>query len=160
MFRLIIRLFLLIPFIIGSFSCGSIRETINNNTLEIYLSGYNQTCVGRTIVYIKNNETWREVKNPFTTMNTEACYVDGQYRQNSRCDVVRCVKLKGPLKVELVEYVKVGMKEASEDHELLPGTMVPVYKTVPLHGEIKIQLHYFIDSSCTEERIFTKIIHR
>jgi hypothetical protein len=68
------------------------------------------------------------------------------------CDVQRCISAPTGARIAAYEYVNAGTRAppadfASDDDAGLPDSL-PVIKTRPLSGPVRITLHYFSDAGC------------
>ena len=126
--------------------------SIDDNKLKINLDGYFYICAYPS-VYVKENEAWRLIKS---LPPKGQYYIDDQYYSYGTCDYSTCTKLPKPQVIELVEYEKVGDKEALDSK----GYMAPVYKAIDLKDNIKVEFEYFTDEQCKNKKFFSEEIKR
>ncbi len=138
--------------------CSGTRESIREQSFTIEVDGYIKSCAWYPVVSVKDNGTWRQWNNPFNSGKTPLCYLDDQFKPMGLCDYVTCQKIS-TLTIPLVEYIQVGMKQAPLEVSNNIGSL-PMYKTVSLHGEIKVQFGYFADSTCRNEKTITVTFNR
>jgi len=81
--------------------------------------------------------------------------LDGKYYGYGMCDVVMCDKIPDSFSINLIEYKKIGEKESLETK----GYMVPEYQTAKLNGEVRVELKYFTDNKCENEKSFSTIVN-
>ncbi|MBT4441507.1 hypothetical protein HOC98_05370 [archaeon] len=109
--------------------------TIEENTMTVEIQGYYQTCIEEPNIYTYNQGEWEWV-NDYLPHEVEYI-VDGEYQINL-CDVVVCQEFTDPLQIELVEYI--------ETEDL-------TYETVPLTDTLKVEITYYTNKKCTNQKI-------
>ena len=136
----------------------------NNNTVDtvfsVNLSGYFVTCTSNNIISKRVNGSWEIVSDHFPE---KGFYLDDTFifidTSGFGCDALSCLELPTPYTIPLVEHTKIGEK-APPPHSDSAALTVPVYQTVPLKGEIKIDIEYFSDKNCGDKKNFSKVITR
>ena len=137
--------------------------SVSNDTLRINLNGYVIPCMrDEPVVSVNENGVWRNVSQ---LPNGGGYYLDGRfYEANMGCDVMSCDyfgESTYTYDIRLEEFRKSGEKAPPAE---LNGTfnypaLVPEYDTVPLSGEIKVELKYYQDRQCrNESRVFSTVI--
>jgi hypothetical protein len=125
---LLIFLILLIP------ACSPEPSyTIEDNIATVDLHGYSGTCIYEPYIY---------ENHPDGLSNYIPAYeyiLDNIYQMNL-CDIVICEKITQPLNIPL------------EGYELIQDGEIPEYQTKELEGEIIIELTYFSNKDCTDEK--------
>ncbi len=120
----------------------------------IAFEGHIKTCMDKTSISLREGSSWREVKNE--PSENGGYYIGDKYSSpNMGCDVIGCelYNKEHPYQVYLVEYKKIGEREPPADQRSSPNPKIaPVYKIVPLKGDIKIELEYYPDSDCRSEK--------
>lgn len=110
---------------------------------------------------MKDHGAWRKARNPFLEGNkTDGCYIDGRFVPPFMCDYVQCVKIDSTLGVALIEYAEDGTTKAPREYGVDTSKPFQKYRTVPLHGELKIEFRYYLDSKCSDEQVFSEVIFR
>jgi len=131
-----------------------------NDSTYIYIkiNGYILSCSTHPDVSVFENGKWRKIINNLPYKGIY--YLDDKYIGYGWCDVDGSVKVDS-FSIPLVEYKQIGKKKTPPDPELHPeGVLIKEFQTVSLHGEIKIELRYYSDSTCTKEIIYSQIIKR
>jgi hypothetical protein len=128
-----------------------------NNYVYIKINGYIHSCTTIPDVSVMEDGNWRQIQR--TLPYKGVYYLDDKYIGYGWCDLETCVKIDS-LSVPLIEYTNIGMKKAPPNSEVSEGTMIKEFQTVPLHGEIKIEIQYYSDSTCTKKKMFSQIIMR
>jgi hypothetical protein len=150
-----------ILFVTGLFllsSCASSGRLQRTDYISVKLDGYKVDCCTEAVVSIKEHGTWRVVNQ--TLPGKGLYYLDDQFGGYGWWDVLSCIKIDSLL-VRLVEYKEIGMKEAPPNSGLSPkGIKIPVFKTIYLKGDIKIEITYYSNSTCTDNKVFTEFITR
>lgn len=126
-------------------------------SLEIDIEGYLESCIDEPVIFIYEDGDW--IKPNRELPGKEMYFLDGTYYGYGMCDYIVCNKIKNPIQVSLVEYVKIGEREAPADSFLNEGAQVPEYETKSLEGEIKIELNYYTDSQCNNKELFTTTVN-
>ena len=124
------------------------------------LTGYYKTCSDKEIISTRVNGSWIIVSDKFPE---KGFYLDDKFifidTYGFGCDALSCIELPKPYTLKLVEHKKVGEKTPPPDSGSTANT-VPVYQTVPLNGEIKIDIEYFGDEHCGDKKSYSKVIKR
>ena len=132
--------------------------SVSNGSLNLNINGYYETCTSPSIsqpsIYVKDNGSWKLAANELPGKGQY--YLNGVYHGYGTCDFVACNQIENPVVINLVEYKKTGTKEAQDS----AGYMAPVYETVELKGDIKLEFEYFADSKCSNKKIFSKVFSR
>jgi len=130
---------------------------IEPTLFEIDIEGYLESCIDEPVIFIYEDGDW--IKPNRELPGKEMYFLDGTYYGYGMCDYIVCNKIKNPIQVSLVEYVKIGEREAPADSFLNEGAQVPEYETKSLEGEIKIELNYYTDSQCNNKELFTTTVN-
>ena len=139
-------------------------NNVNNNVtadtvFSLNLTGYYKTCSDKEIISTRVNGSWEIVSDKFPE---QGFYLDDKFifinTYGYGCDALSCIKLPQPYTVQMVRHTKVSEK-APPDSGSTTNT-VPVYQTVPLKGEIKIDIKYFSDEQCRDKKNFSTVIQR
>ena len=137
---------------------SSEQANTTNNTFTVPINGYFETCVDNAAIYKKSaTGGWEKVSTDLPAKGLY--YLDDGFVGYRMCDVVVCTKLSTPYTVTLVEYEKVGEKTPPTNSGSTANAL-PVYKTVPLAGAIKIEVDYFGDKDCRNRKTFSTLIQR
>ncbi|MBI2613377.1 MAG: hypothetical protein HYW62_01265 [Candidatus Levybacteria bacterium] len=128
-----------------------------NNTLSTNIDGYFETCMNNTSVYKKKNSSWEKVSNELPRKGLY--YLDDKFFGYGMCDVVYCDKLPMPYTMKLVEYKKVGEKTPPPDSGS-SANVLPMYQTVSLNDDIKINIEYFSDNNCQNKKTISTVIKK
>lgn len=129
------------------------RYTLSGNTLKVHLNGYIPACSKPSVVYAKESNVLRQANQNLPGKGQY--YLDGEYHGYGTCDFSACTKVDF-YETNLVEYKKVGEKESPESKEF----KVPQYETVNLSGQLKVELKYFTDNECSNEKSISLEINR
>ena len=129
------------------------QDIVNDNKLQINIDGYIETCINEPNIFVNEGGNWRaaDIELPGKGMY----FLDGEYIGYGMCDVVVCDEIRNPMEIELVEYVEVGERESLETE----GYIVSEFSTKQLSGEIKVELKYYTDSDCKDEKTFTTTVN-
>lgn len=128
------------------------------DTFSTNLDGYFKTCVDTlTIIYKHTDNSWEKVTSEL--LGKGGYYLDNNFFGYSTCDVAICTELPKPYTIQLVEYKKVGEKTPPIGSGYTAGTL-PMYKTVSLSGNVKIDIQYFSDKDCQNKKTFSTTIKR
>lgn len=128
-----------------------------DNTFIASIDGYFETCMGTSIMYKRTNGSWEKVSTELPGKGLY--YLDNKFVGYGMCDVVSCIELPKPYTLKLVEYQKVSEKSPPPDSGYT-GSDLPVYQTIPLGGDVKIDIHYFSDKNCRNKKTVSTIIKR
>jgi len=108
-------------------------------------------------LYVNEKDGWRRARQGLPSKGVY--YLDDTYRGRGWSDVYPCYPIISPIFINLVEYDSIGLKSSPPgDHGIPTGTMIPSYRTLPLHGEVRIEIQYSGDSTCTEVKLFTTVV--
>lgn len=132
-------------------------STFTDNTFSTNLNGYLETCMDTSAMYKRKNDLWGKVSNELPGKGLY--YLDNKFVGYGMCDVVVCIELPKPYTIQLVEYKKVGEKAPPSDTGITANTL-PVYQTVSLSGDVKIDIQYFSDKNCQNKNTFSTVIKR
>lgn len=135
--------------------CGTLTASLSNHTLTVNLEGYIQSCSFQPYFYIEENGAWRKVKGEESIIEIGPYYLDGVYKGYTWCDVAKCYAIEPPYQAELIEYRQVGEKASPDE----PAKKVAEFQRVQLTGKVKVELTYFTDRMCQDEKIFTTILN-
>jgi hypothetical protein len=106
-----------------------------NNVITLVITGYTYSCPGPQM-FIQNGTSWTEVVYP--PNSPEGYYLDNQYiNPNLGCDVIACVESYGTA-IDLSQYTSTGEQETPIGYFGGKTYLVPSYRSVPIHGKIKI----------------------
>ena len=143
--------------LIGLFltGCGTPTTSIANHTLSLNLAGYIQSCTFQPYIYVEENGAWRQVKGEASLIEIGPYYLDGKYRGYTWCDDVACNAIETPYQIALIEYRQVGEKAAPDNL----AKKVAEFQKVQLKGKVKVELTYFTDEMCQDEKIFSTILN-
>ena len=131
-----------------------------DNTLTTNIDGYFETCMDSARIYKQG------VSGDWTIAVTEIegkgnYYLDDEFIGYGMCDVVQCQELSKPYNLRLIEYTKIGEKDTPVGHPSgVNMKNVPVYESVPLTGDIKVEIPYATDASCQNKKTTSVIIKR
>lgn len=120
-------------------------SAFTGDTFSINLSGYFKTCLDAPVMYKRANGSWKKANTELPGKGLY--YLDDKFVGYGMCDAVACAELPKPYTMQLVEYKKEGEKTPPSDSGSTANTL-PVYQTVPLSGDIKIDIQYFSESFC------------
>ena len=136
----------------------TIKYTIGaDNKFAVYLTGYGKSCADNSVVYKQVNNSWVKISDEFL-MGKGNYYLDDRYLGYSMgCDVVICSELPEPYTLNLVDYVHVGEKTPPSRIGTTAVTS-PVYQSVPLSGEVKVEIKYFSDENCQNKKTYSTVI--
>ena len=126
----------------------------NTFSTPLFINGYYETCTDNTTVY-KQADGWQKVSNELPSKGLY--YLDDKFVGYGMCDVVVCQELPKSYTVELVEYEKVGEK-APPAGSGSTAESLPVYQTIPLSSDIKIEVQYYSDKNCQNQKTSSTII--
>ena len=108
-----------------------------NNVLTFKIKGY--TCTSPQI-FIQDGTSWVEAVYP--PYSPEGYFLDNQYiNLGMGCDVDICVGGVGgeyTTQIDLMKYVPTGKRETPIGEFGGESYLVPSYRSVPIHGKIKI----------------------
>ena len=135
-------------------------ESINvvGNSFLTNIDGYFETCTDNAAMYKRTNDSWEKVSNELPGKGLY--YLDDTFIGYGMCDVVVCTVLPRPFAMPLVEYKNIGEKAPPPDSGGTTANTVLVYQTVPLSGDVKIDIQYFSDENCQHETTFSTLIKR
>lgn len=119
--------------------------------------GYFQYCGGNAAMYKRVNNSWERVSRELPGKGLY--YLDDKFIGYVMCDFIVCSKLPKPYTMQLIEYKKVGEKAPPPDINTM-GNTLPVYQTVSLSGDVKIDIQYFSDKNCQNKKFFSTVIKR
>lgn len=129
--------------------------------LTLNIDGYVVSCSDNQAFYKKENNEWVKVSSK---VDKWPYYLDDHFIGRMMCDVLICKKIEKPLIIDLVEYKEVGTKLAPEKSGFYDNSGSPavatVYQTIPLKGEIRVELNYFSDHECKNKQLFSTVIKR
>jgi hypothetical protein len=108
-------------------------------------------------MYKRVNGSWEKVSTDLPGKGLY--YLDNKFVGYGMCDVVVCTELPKPYTMQLVEYRKVSEKVPPSDSGSTANTL-PVYQTVSLSGDVKIDIQYFSDKTCQNKKTFSTVIKR
>jgi hypothetical protein len=131
--------------------------TFTGNTFSTNLNGYFETCIDTSAMYKRTNGSWEKVSNELPGKG--GYYLDNNFFGYGMCDVVVCTELPKPYTMQLVEYKKVGEKAPPSGSGYTANTL-PVYQTVSLSGDVKIDIQYFSDKNCQNKKTFSTVIKK
>ena len=134
---------------------GAINIVDNNFSTNI--NGYFETCMDTSTTYKRINGSWEKVSTELPGKGLY--YLDNKFVGYGMCDVVVCTELPKPYTIALVEYKKVGEKAPPSDSGSAANTL-PVYQTVLLSGDVKINIQYFSDKNCQNKKTFSTVLKR
>ena len=132
-------------------------ETYRNDDFSTNLNGYFETCMDTSAMYKRINGSWEKVSTELPGKGLY--YLDNKFVGYGMCDVVVCTELPKPYTTQLVEYKKVGEKAPPSNSGSTANTL-PVYQTVSLSGDVKIDIQYFSDKNCQNKKTFSTVIKR
>ncbi len=139
----------------------TLPSTSVSNTFSANINGYFETCMDSVAMYKRINGSWEKVSNKLPLKRDY--YLDDKFVGSYRCHVA-CSELPNPYTMQLIEYKKVGEKTPPPDSgsaaNTLPVYQIPVYQTVSLSGDVKIDIQYFSDKSCQNKKTFSTVIKR
>lgn len=128
--------------------------------LILNIDGYVYSCAKNEALYQKENNNWIKITTELPAQGLY--YLDSQFVRYRMCDVATCNKIEKPLTIKLVDYKQTGTRLAPKDSGFFTNdgsiATVPVYETIPLKGDIRYELHYFMDNQCKEKKLFSTII--
>ncbi len=134
---------------------------IENKQLKIKIEedGFLKACVD-PVVFVRRFGRWKRVitKPP----SKSAYYVDDVLYVVGNPYCMGCFDLgddnNNIIKVNLTEYVEQGKRKIPKTEEQKEQPQVVSFKTIPLEGEIKIELTYYTDSECKDEKVIYKFL--
>ena len=129
----------------------------SDNIFTTNIDGYFETCMDSSIIHKRLNGDWMKVSNELPGKGLY--YLDDKFFGYGMCDVFVCTELPKPYMMQLVEYQKVSEKAPPLDSGSTANTL-PVYQTVPLRGDVKIDIHYFSDKDCLDKETVSTVIKR
>ncbi|GEM_PF-5555723 len=143
--------------------CAQKPEDKKSSTFSANINGYYMTCVSNKTISKRTNSSWEEVKEALPKRQG-GYYLDDTFvnfvpDNDLGCDYFSCNELPKPYKVELIEHKKIGDKPPPPNSRKVVET-VAVYKTVPLSGEIKIDVDYYADKNCSNKKTFSTITEK
>lgn len=132
-------------------------------TFSVNLNGYHMTCVPNKTISRSINNSWEEVKE-MLPKRQGGYYLDDEFvnfvpDNDLGCDYLSCIEVPKLYTVELIEHKKIGDKAPPPNSSKTVET-VPLFKTVPLKGKIKIDVGYYSDKNCSNKKTFSKTIHK
>jgi len=128
---------------------------IADNTFTTNIDGYFETCMSDVSLYQRVNKQWTKALSELPARGLY--YLDNKFFGYGMCDVVSCTQLPKPYSVKLIKYQKTGEKIPPANSGATANAL-PVYQTVPLHGYIKIDIHYFSDKNCQNKETASTVI--
>lgn len=128
-----------------------------DNTFSTNIDGYFETCMDNAAIYKHLNGNWTKASNKLPGKGLY--YLDDKFFGYGMCDVVYCTDLPKPYTLKLVEYRKISEKAPPSDSGSTASTL-PAYQTVPLSGDIKINIQYFNDKNCQNKEAVSAVIKR
>ena len=137
----------------NSQSGDSKSQTITGNKVNLEVDGYTEIC-NLPSVYIKEEGSWKLANRNLPRKGQY--YLDEKYYGYGTCDYSTCNKIPNPYTIELVEYRKIGEKEAEDN----TNYMAPVFETTELKGDIKVEFEYFSDDKCKNKKFFSEVIRK
>jgi hypothetical protein len=84
-------------------------------------------------------------------------YIDDEFIGYGWCDNLVCNPIEQAIKIDFIEYEKIGEKTALKDHGRKANVQYPVYKSIPLKGKLMIEIELFRDSQCKDRMTYKKI---
>jgi hypothetical protein len=141
-----------------NYSCSSSQRALSDQWIKVPVNGYIRTCMTVPDIYVKGLFGWRKADN---TPLHGIFFIDDRFVLGADCDLVDNVKVDS-FSVSLVEYREFPKRHVPKEYEqnVTGNHMVKVYRSVPIKGEIKIQIDYFTDSTCTDKKIATSYLKR
>ena len=138
-----------------------VDNTVTADTVfSTNLTGYYKTCSDKEIISTRVNGSWNRISDTFPE---KGYYLDDKFifidTYGFGCDALSCIELPKPYSIELVEHTKVGEKTPPPDSSSTANT-VSVYQTIPLKGEIKVDIQYFSDEHCGDKKQFSTVLKR
>ena len=127
---------------------------ISGNSLTLTIDGYILSC-SKPSIYIFKNEQWRPSRRDLPAKGNY--YIDNKFIGYGWCDYLVCNPIEQPIKIDLIEYEKIGEKTAPKAYKNKADIKFPVYKSIPLKGKLKIEIEYYKDSNCKDSITYTKI---
>jgi hypothetical protein len=130
-----------------------------NKTFTVPIKGYFETCMDNAAIYRqkRSDNEWERVSSDLPPRGLY--YLDEKFVGYGMCDVVVCTELPTPYTVNLVEYEKIGEKNPPADSGST-ANVLPVYKTIPLTGTIKVTVDYFSDKDCRHRETVSTVIQK
>lgn len=128
-----------------------------DNTFSTNLNGYFETCMDTSTMYKRINGSWEKIYAELPGKGLY--YLNDKFVGYGMCDVVKCTELPKPYTIQLIEYKEVDGKKPPANSGIITNTS-PVYQTVPLSGEVKIDIQYFSDKSCQNKKTFSAVIKK
>lgn len=137
------------------------EDKISANIFSTNINGYYVTCVSKETISKRTENFWEEVKEALPK-EKGGYYLDDKFvdfvpENDLGCDYLSCIELPKPYTVELIEHKKMGDKPPPSNSRKVVES-VPVYETVSLRGDIKIDIDYYSDKNCSEKRAFSTVV--
>jgi len=132
--------------------------TVLADGLAIVVPGYQASCISDPTLSIPATGGWK----PLEDFIMEHHYLDGTFKfVAAMCDVVVCSKVspENPIRLGFPLYEYRGERTYLKNSEA--GTynlMVPDYRTVRPSGKVKLDVIYFLDQGCNQQRTYTTIL--
>ena len=123
-------------------------------SLTLAIDGYILSCT-KPSIYVFENEQWRPARRDLPPKGNY--YIDNEFIGYGWCDNLICNPIEQPVKIELIEYKKIGEKTAPKAYGNKADIKYPVYKSIPLKGKLKVEIKYYKDSMCKSAVACTKI---
>lgn len=121
------------------------------------IDGYAPSCANSTTLSKNINGSWEKVSNNLPPKGLY--YLDDKFVGYGSCDKSVCSTLPKPYIVNLVEYQSIGAKTPPANSNSTAKS-VPAFQTIPLQGDIKIDIQYFSDNNCQNKKTFSTVVKR
>ena len=131
--------------------------SVVDNNFSTNIDGYFKTCMDTSAMYKRINSSWEKVSTKLPGKGLY--YLDNKFVGYGMCDFVVCTELPNPYTIQLVEYRNVGEKAPPSGSGYTANTL-PVYQTVSLSGDVKIDIQYFSDENCQNKKTFSTVIKK
>ena len=130
---------------------------VANYNFSTDINGYFETCMDTSAIYKSTKGSWEKASTELPGKGLY--YLDNEFVGYGMCDSVGCTKMPMPYTIPLVEYKEIGKKSPPSDSGTTASDL-PAYQTVPLNGDIKIDIQYFSDSNCQDKKTFSTVLKR
>lgn len=120
-------------------------------TIEVHIDGYREDLGMSPALYVLENGEWKQVQQ----IHRSGVFVDDVYFPIFMLCIVECRRIEHPIQIQLVGYDSIGVKAPPDAFD----RQVPSYKTVQLHGKIKIDIPFSLDANCIERKISSTIVY-
>jgi hypothetical protein len=130
--------------------------TVLEDGLAIIVPGYVLSCVADPTLSIPAAAGWKPLENYIL----QSHYLDDTFKfVFGMCDIPVCsprVSPENPIYIGFPLYEHLGERQYTLENEAGTGTItVPDYRTIKPSGTVRLDVIYFLDQGCSQQRTYT-----